>query len=452
MEIFIAAIIALFFWGKTTKDVEEKTELSSPGRTFIYFFFSLIVGVFFYKTYQVATLFNYVSIQGVRLSHDSLGNVVDTVSEITIDNKFETGRFSLIPERELKEKFSNSKNTKYGGTYVKIRTHNYGFTIRNTDDDSIDYTPYGIPKEHLGQVGRILLANNYMPSLIPIYPSFEDSKVETTDGYKHIAAYDLKKHPEFFETEIIDRKINGKNDTISTDKPMLSEGSLGMLTFATNKNTKKPLTFVEFSATSTMFNSLGFFTAADVSQYTQVVQIESNCPVSSLNIGYDIPIETEERDSDMQVEIKGFTIKGKRLEKMVNKAPNVFLVKMPTLSNLQLIRSLILTTLLTALVSLFLSNLFYCVRKVFVEFRNKHMDLFSEARVKSFWKKMYLLIAILLIIIAYLTWCVLWDAPIHISVKCLELKYIIIFIIATLLIIVLLFYYIYKQVCKSLKK
>jgi hypothetical protein len=33
INTFISAIIALFFWGKASKDVEEKTQLASKTRT-----------------------------------------------------------------------------------------------------------------------------------------------------------------------------------------------------------------------------------------------------------------------------------------------------------------------------------------------------------------------------------------------------------------------------------
>ena len=53
-------------------------------------------------------------------------------------------------------------------------------------------------------------------------------------------------------------------------------------------------------------------------------------------------------------------------------------VKFPTLENKQLIRSLILTTVLTALLSLFLSNLYHCFRKVILSKKEKHKIIISK--------------------------------------------------------------------------
>lgn len=85
---FIAAFIALFFWRRGTKETEEKTRLASKLRTFIYFVLSVVVGVFFYKTYQVTTILNSISVLPVRASFDASGVLADNIDKIEIFNRF----------------------------------------------------------------------------------------------------------------------------------------------------------------------------------------------------------------------------------------------------------------------------------------------------------------------------------------------------------------------------
>ena len=70
INTFIAALVAIFFWGKSSNEVEEKTEHASGLRTLVYLVLSIVVGVFFYKTYQVAVVYNIVDVDGIRQGYD----------------------------------------------------------------------------------------------------------------------------------------------------------------------------------------------------------------------------------------------------------------------------------------------------------------------------------------------------------------------------------------------
>ena len=88
INTFIAALVALFFWGKSSKDVEEKTQFASWTRTIVYGVLMCVILVFYIKTYQVATVIHSIEMKGIRSSVDSTGHIVDTIAAINIRNFF----------------------------------------------------------------------------------------------------------------------------------------------------------------------------------------------------------------------------------------------------------------------------------------------------------------------------------------------------------------------------
>ena len=121
LEALFASIVTLFFWGRATKEVEEKTQLASKTRTFVYFVLLIVVAIFYYKTYQVATIYNYVDIESWRETRDSSNNSVDTVTNVMIKNDFSSGG---LYNREMKiVKDLQDSLSGRGGVFVRIGTH-----------------------------------------------------------------------------------------------------------------------------------------------------------------------------------------------------------------------------------------------------------------------------------------------------------------------------------------
>ena len=58
-------------------------------------------------------------------------------------------------------------------------------------------------------------------------------------------------------------------------------------------------------------------------------------------------------------------------------------VELPTLANLQLIRSLILTTLITALVSLFFCNAYYLARRKILKCKEEYVESINKDKLKG---------------------------------------------------------------------
>ena len=90
LNLFITVLITVFFLGKSSKEIDEKTQKASWIRTFIYFFLAIIFAIFYYRSFQVETIINKVEISSLRGVEDSLHNSTDTIKRIGIYNNFKT--------------------------------------------------------------------------------------------------------------------------------------------------------------------------------------------------------------------------------------------------------------------------------------------------------------------------------------------------------------------------
>ena len=200
---------------------------------------------------------------------------------------------------------------------------------------------------------------------------------------------------------------------------------------------------------------MNFFTAADISQYTCDINLESDCYIERMKIMYDLPIEINSQDSNMIMTSYSFILKGDFLNKdIANQGSYRFHVKFPTLANLQLIRSLILTTLLTALVSLFFLNLFYLFRKYVIRFKDKHISEISVEKTKIFRKRIFTLAFVIMAFIVYVTWRIYKERPFHIDIETHDwlFSYYVWVVLAILVILCVLLYLMFRKAYTIKKK
>lgn len=418
INTFIAAFVALFFWGKSTQDVEEKTEHASGLRTLVYLVLSVLVGVFFYKTYQVVVVYNIVDVDGVRQSYNQQGNVADTVSVITITNKIKTGGIVNNAAPSFDPFTEERRYKENGGVYVKIYMPNDSLYTVKTSSNYHNPDFSFLKFYDVSQVYQISAVCTSIPSLIPLYPSWEGTYEESEeDHYAKLVVFDVKKYPERLKGSYSMKSVEGKEKKVDLEKNPFENGYYTTGLFAQKGGSEEPYSFYHMSASGNFLNTMNFFTAADISQYIQSVQVTSSCPVKLVEVVYDTDIEVVQYDSCMKVGPWGFGITGEYLDNFVNnKNGSGILVKLPTLANLQLIRSLILTTLITALLSLFFSNFYYLVRRWAVRFREKHIQAISEVRVKNFKRKMVIILYLILLLILWISWRIYTDSPFHIPI------------------------------------
>lgn len=446
INAIIASILSLFFWGKATKEIEEKTQLASLTKTFIFFVLSLAVALFYYKTYQVATIYSYIDVQGIQESKDANGNIADTVDIIRIENRFSSG---ITEHQDLNEKRSRINDplaTDFGGIFVKILMRDDSIYKSERNPDFKDYI-IDVPIKDIDHCYKTYLVSTSFPSIFPFYPAWshnEEWTSDTNDAYLLLAGGDIKNNAIFVKS-YRSPNLEGENIESEFERSKIN-GSFNAMLSASKRSSQKA-SYVKAALSGSFLNTINFFSAADLSQYIQAIQIKSSCPVRYLEVSYDLPIEVENYDSCMTIGPTGFGFKGDYLDQMVNDSSH-FLVKMPTLSNLQLIRSLILTTLLTALLALFFTNLFYVIRKKAIEVKEKKFVAVSDIKVKQFKIKMIILLIVLSGISLYLLWLVYKDSPIYYPAEVLE-DYFKWFVLGVILIILIIIYLVYWQFRKA---
>lgn len=408
INAFISALVALFFWKKATKDAEEKTEHSSWIKTGVFGVLALAVTCFYIKTNQVATVYQYMDIRAIRGCVDSMnyGEVMDSIESVVIVNKFSDG----ITERIIKQQgIDNKINRRFsklesGGFYINFDLqHDEKYLTCNflTRDSMRMFR--GQLSDSCRHALYIENWTNAIPSLLPLFVTTEGRTIyhDINKGlYIKTLEYDLhslKNAPEYvyYGSNYIDGIYSS--------------------TFVADSTNNNGFTY---SSPNNYINNLGFLSAVDVSQYTYYLKINSSYNIKELCVKYDLPIEIMPHDTCMTTQSTSFVIKGRYLNNIINNLSDdyyAFHVKLPTLANLQLIRSLILTTLLTALVSLFFINLFYRIRKWAVGFKEKHVAEINADKVAKFKKKMRILLYSFLILIVYISYRIFINKPYYIS-------------------------------------
>ena len=178
VNTLIAAFVAIFFWGKTSKETEEKTRRASKLRAFVYLVLSLVVGFFFYKTYQVSTIYNSIQVNAFRPSYDSAGNIVDTIHKIEIFNRFTSanGYKNDIYRYSLRENKKINEFAEVGGIRLSIYGNNKKiYQKKNNPELPADILEYiGVPisdPDHVYGVGFITTS---IPRFLPLYPKVKE--------------------------------------------------------------------------------------------------------------------------------------------------------------------------------------------------------------------------------------------------------------------------------------
>lgn len=449
MQGFLALIVSLFFLGRATKEVEEKTQLASYTRTIVLLVLSIVVGIFFYKTYQVATISNYIEVKPIRGSYINKDSLADTISRIEILNHFST---SNIEHRET-NKFKNDGDLNKGTVFVRLYTHNhppYTMEYKNNHDKDDQKAFKKIPFENVGHFYMFKAMTNTIPSVIPLSYSFFLNESDYVDDNRNMYAvfesYDIGQKPD--EMDMFVSTIGpGSKENVKKIEP-LKDFCVSKTWFATDSNKiaklKDPLLRMDFSSSSNITNTLNFFTAADVSQYIQSVQVQTACHVNQIRLLYDVPIKTVCSDSSVSVGSFAILLNDEAVDEAIGKALPIH-VELPTLANLQLIRSLILTTIFTALVSLFSANLFYIIRKWCLNFRESYKHKMNLIQYNKFRKQMYCLFILLLLLLLYISKRLFDDNPFMIPI---DLRYTIYPIIIVIIGFLIYVYIQYRKIFK----
>lgn len=426
----LAALIALGFIHRNMDDDEsKKVQNASWIRVLIYFVLTSLTLIAFYKTYQVATIKSQLYVYGIRgaMFHNDSTNteeIGDTVS-ITVHTVFNSERFSFKESQETLESGNPQELTsRMGGTDFCMRLNGEKkYSIRTYPD----VTREKMENEDLkvidgnGPLYYIRHINTEIPMLFPFL-----TEIEYTD-------YGLETN------EYPDSTITYTRNRIMPLEGHLPElgylGSYGGMSliergaefYGSQRKQKEYITTVISLANN--YNTMNFFTAADLTQCSFDVNVFSDCPVDFVRFNFNIPVEISPMYLKMDtLDAYGFQISDKEtlsgfssIESGFHGQRIRFHAKLPTLSNMQLIRSLILTTLLTTFISLLLSNLYYWIKKIIYTMYVRKESIMKEhlKRLDKNRKKLKLLsfsaMIIGAVILLRLGWLVLINHPIKIA-------------------------------------
>lgn len=407
---FIAAILTFGLWNRVTKEQNEKTYKSSWLRVFIYAVLTFATGAFLYQSYQVSHIRNFVFIEGIRGAFSNDSNVVDSV-KMQINNIFRNPAGKEERDSLMKEYIKTFESNKmpYSGLMLTM-------IYANDSTKPVKYYPNkknpDYPKvAKNGPLYRIDYYSSSVPSFFPTvfidstkfkFAAEEEIKmpIYTNGKYEHL---NYSYHDEKIKKSL--REKVGRFG--SHDIRYFGAYNLQECHFKEIPNS--------YAILDEELNTLNFFSAADISRCIYTIYVDSDCPLSYFGVNFDIPVDMKTFDFPADSIIyTGFNVTNpKKLDEIREHSSYTFIMNFPTLENLQLIRSLILTSLVTLFATLFCSNLYFCLRRIYLKYLRAHRLPISKARkynikkVKVFKAIVFVIYLFLLCFIAFLVYRIL---------------------------------------------
>lgn len=370
IQHLFSAFLSLFFLGKPTSNIREKVRRASGIRTFAYFVLTFIVGVFFYKTYQVKTISNGIDIIPLVGAYDSLGVCGDTIHKLNIFHKLDDG--GIYQSFKIPDDGDSKEHQRKGGYYAEIWSPiGAPFTFRINpflSGSTLKMYNDSLRLERFKTCYDITTTNIQPPSLFP------SSLIEMADSIKTVNGFEMRFTSlpiRILPSEVFDMKKG------EIPRDYFNNGSVAFSTVGILNGLPVPDGYkyyiTKFSAKSNDINHYDIFTAADISQFSYVLSIRCPLAIDRILVDFDQPIEILDNDSCIKVNPSSFIVRGSLVDSLrCQKDVLMCHVKLPTNSNLQLIRSLFLTTMFTALLALFFNNLYYVIRKIVQDYYNRH--------------------------------------------------------------------------------
>ena len=362
-----SAFLFLLFMRRTDSNTQEKVRRASGIRTFFYFVLTCIFGIFFFKTYQVKTISNGIDFNPIVASYDTAGVCGDTIHKFNIFHKLDNG--GIYQSFKI---FDEGSSSEQGGFYAEIWSPIYEpfKQIKNPHfnnkalkliDDKLNLNTYRT-------CYNASITTVQPPSIFPF--SFAEFIDTTIINKEYGIGFDLFTSPIL----LIKDELLKQNNNL---KDRLNNGSYVLYTHGILKSFDIPdgylYAITKMSVNSEEINTFNVFTAGDISQFSYVLDIKCPLHIDRVLVDFDQPIEILDNDTCIEVNPTSFIIKGERLDSIRAGNENLmFHVKLPTNTNLQIIRSLVLTTIFTALLALLFNNLYYVIRKWTQRYYQKH--------------------------------------------------------------------------------
>ena len=385
MDILYICIImgtSLGFWRISSKDQEKKTKNASGYKLFFIFLCFLISWFFYIKTYHVATFKNIVEVKGYNGGFGETDIIKkDTISNITF--------FSKFVDKEWKKDIyiEDIGNSEYSGMVAYVKFSNDSDACFHRYPDAHLLFDENLPPDSLiKHLYKFNFAASSIPNLFPFIKTTNQKATISNNGdfYNNsdISVINRKGDVEELKSRHVDTEYNG-----------MDYGTYSSNIIYTKKNNSSKVDDYWFIAryADSKINNLSIFSLADLSQCIYEFKIKSDIPVKSIRLFLDVPAEFSSLDINKHnVQYNGFTLSDLSSIDLTNSTFFRVHAKLPTQENLQLIRSLILTSLITALFSLLISNSYYYIRKKIKRYYNKretkkHINWNQKLKVVYFW-------------------------------------------------------------------
>lgn len=414
----VTILIVLLFWGTwglSSEEKDEKVDKASLGKTFLLLFLTIAVGVFYVKTYNVATIKNIIKIKGIRCSMDSCNNIVDTLEYAIL-------RCSFSKEYSKHNGISKITEEKYFDNYIDINSKGGGFEglLSFKTDRNFPIRSFGAFSDYNIDEGKYKYSNhvyhyefmaNRIQSINPFAKKYEQHDYDLVNYNQGDYAF-LRLLTSYVNDSTIRKAPNTLTREYLGDNSIRIFGEIGTAyvdKFIDEEIKKNPQAKLSGLLNCEWFedlNNLNLFSAADLTQCNYDIIYDFDCPIKQLYLKFDMPAII----SQLPYNLKPKDSYSYYISDFDNRNRNGSLllhIQFPTLANMQLVRSLVLTSILTAFFSLFCLNLYYLVRK-----HNKYIPKFLKN------KKTYrLLIIITLGIVIFLTYLLATEKNVFINYK-----------------------------------
>ena len=449
-QLFFVAILTFFFVRRLSSDEKVRVSTASGWRTLFFLFFFLVTFMMYYKTCQVTTVNQIIQIEDLISDYDSeTKKSNDTIDKIDIYNKFSTfGLFKDSYDKYFNKLKEDSIFHGLGGVTISLTTHlkdndslslkpNINFIEKGICDSVKFYHP------ELKQLYMFSLFSSSFRSFFPFTGKYQFRDPDVEDSVTFTA---------FSSSYPANLIFSSRNKIIAEDDDNTYQFSV---LYGVQNQHPGHKTVTLLPTIWTNVGEAGFFTASDITQYSYKIFVNGTIPVDTLLIRYNLPVEFIGSPNSAQKTCRSIMLTGNQIPQYSHREFE-FYVKLPALENLQLIRSLILTTVLTAFFTLFMSNLYYWICKCKRNFRRIHqkklpyeiakfIKIKRVKRFKKFIKYMLFIIGVVLLTISFRS-CK--DKPIVVDMENIRLYQLGILLIACILL--LLFYKLYKFVIKPI--
>lgn len=412
--IVIVISIIIVCWGKISLDALNNKPQRSFVKTLIYLFLAVIVCIIYYKTTTVTPIHSTIKISKYKGLVDESGNNIDGAlvtinyrmhnhsvkdSLSYIDYRANGGfRVMICPDNDsllnIYSRYDSTKNLSIynciGELYhikcnniipdsnvtqnfiekfanAKFRKDLEEIINSNTILDSLsDSTQikirefYNYALSDINRLYQIVISTNKYPSFLP-YDIIEDIDSCIKNPQKESLCYYYK---DYSNSLCIPRK-----DTCITDKKLLKELNLWKVPvykfYVAESTNLKELSY-EVETDESDINHIDYFTASDISQASFEAHFTSDIPIKYVLILFDEPIDitsiTPEPD---EVALNYIEYSDPNKLEIIRRSPIEFHTKFPRYENKQMVRSLILTTILVGVISLFCINFFILIRGLY---------------------------------------------------------------------------------------